>query len=113
MAVLVRLPHLPPRFALLQAATRGNFTARLCHSCEPNCKRVPMVVGGRLTLGVWTVRPIAAGEELTLDWGAETESERDRQCAVCLCGSATCRGSFLRLRRPEAANPLQQVWLRR
>lgn len=46
--------HLPPLahpLCLRQAALKGNFTSRLGHSCDPNCKTVPMVAGGRVTIG--------------------------------------------------------------
>lgn len=35
------------------------------------------------------------GEELTLDYGQETESEKEQRAAVCLCGADGCRGAFL------------------
>lgn len=92
----------------VNAAAKGNFTARMCHSCEPNCKTVPMVVGGRCTIGVWTTREVAAGEELTLDWSCETENDREFRHATCLCGSAACRGSFLYLSKQDSSGPLQQ-----
>ncbi|PSC71151.1 SET domain [Micractinium conductrix] len=92
----------------VNAALKGNFTSRLGHSCDPNCKTVPMVAGGRVTIGVWTTRPVAPGEELTLDWSCETENEKEYQHAVCLCGSAACRGSFLYLSRGDTYSPLQQ-----
>jgi hypothetical protein len=56
----------------VNAASKGNFSARLSHSCDPNCRTVPMAAGGRLTIGVWTTREVAPGEELTLDFACET-----------------------------------------
>ena len=35
----------------MQAVDKGNFTSRLSHSCDPNCKTMPVVAGGRLTIG--------------------------------------------------------------
>ena len=51
------------------------------------------------------------GEELTLDYGQETESEKEHRAAVCLCGSDACRGSFLTYNSHAAgqAQPQQQV----
>jgi hypothetical protein len=54
------------------------------------------------------------GEELTLDYGQETESEKEQRAAVCLCGADACRGSFLTYasHAAGAAQPQQQVsWL--
>lgn len=51
------------------------------------------------------------GEELTLDYGQETESEKEHRAAVCLCGADACRGSFLTYNSHAAgqAQPQQQV----
>ena len=35
------------------------------------------------------------GEELTFDYASVTESEKEFREAICLCGTAACRGSFL------------------
>jgi SET domain-containing protein len=64
----------------------------LNHSCEPNCEliqwKVQRVNGLRLPrLWLKTLRDIAVGEELTIDyaWSAD-------QAIECMCGSAKCRG---------------------
>ena len=36
-----------------------------------------------------------SGEELTFDYNSVTESQEEYAAAVCLCGSQSCRGSFL------------------
>ena len=87
---------------------RGNFVSRLSHSCGPNCRSVTVAVNGRLTVGVWTTRDVGVGEELTLDFAGETDVEREAHAAVCLCGSAACRGSFLYL-SPGINSPLNAV----
>lgn len=48
------------------------------------------------------------GEELTLDYKAETESEKEPRHAICLCGASHCRGSFL-YHTNTANTPQQQV----
>jgi len=84
------------RVVLVQAADRGNFASRLSHSCGPNCRNVATTVGGaRITNALFTTRHIAAGEELCWDYACVTESEKEFRAAVCLCGTPTCRGSFL------------------
>ena len=67
----------------------GNFewnTARLInHSCDPNCEA--QIARGR----IWIValRPIAAGDELTFNYGFDLESWQDHPCR---CGSPKCVG---------------------
>jgi hypothetical protein len=50
--------------------------------------------------------PPPQGEELTWDYACVTEKEAEVHAAVCLCGAAACRGSFLSL---VNAGPYQQV----
>ena len=52
------------------------------HSCDPNT--------GYRGLDVVALRPIAAGEELTLDYG--TFLDERAEPFTCACGAATCRG---------------------
>ncbi|KAK3277147.1 hypothetical protein CYMTET_14822, partial [Cymbomonas tetramitiformis] len=79
----------------VEAAARGSYGSRLSHSCDPNCQSVMMACDGRLTIAMRTTRPVALGEELTWDYACVTESEKEFRTAICLCGAAKCRGSFL------------------
>jgi len=59
------------------------------HSCEPNCGL--LIRNGVAMLEVHPLRPIEAGEELTIDY--ETFEDRiEHMNGPCLCGAATCRG---------------------
>ena len=60
------------------------FCGLLRHSCNPN------VFLDTTYLELWTVQPIVAGTELTLDY-ASTEDSLFRQFA-CQCGELNCRG---------------------
>ena len=61
-------------------------TARLInHSCDPNCEA--WVEGRRIYL--YALRDIAAGEELTFDYGFDVDCYLDHPCR---CGSAACVG---------------------
>lgn len=55
------------------------------HSCAPNCEAV------RTDSGIWIVtrRDLAAGEELTFNYGYDLESYRDYPCQ---CGAPECVG---------------------
>ena len=74
---------------------RGNYASRLCHSCDPNCATVVMVVNGKFKIAVYTLRPISYGEELTFDYSSVTEDENEFKASICLCGTTKCRGAFL------------------
>jgi esterase/lipase superfamily enzyme len=52
-------------------------------------------VDGHYQIGIYTVRPIAEGEEITFDYNSVTESKEEHEASVCLCGSQICRGSYL------------------
>jgi hypothetical protein len=54
----------------------------LNHSCEPN-------VGVQGQIVFVALRDVAAGEELTLDYGT---IDHDVEPMVCRCGASTCRG---------------------
>ncbi len=70
-------PHAPFRF--------------LNHSCEPNCGLFSMDgPSGKVEergIIVETIREIAAGEQLLIDYGWTADSAIE-----CLCGAASCRG---------------------
>ncbi len=90
----------------IDAAERNNFASSLSHSCEPNCRTTVAAIGKKYSVCLYTVRHIEPGEELTIDYSAATENEKEFRSAVCLCGSHACRGSFLYF---TGANESQQV----
>ena len=53
---------------------KGSFGSRLSHSCEPNCATVATVTEGQYKIGMYAIRPIELGDELTFDYCASTES---------------------------------------
>lgn len=69
----------------LDGRSRGNVARLINHACAPNC-RVD-VLRGR----IWIVarRDIAAGEELTFDYGFKFNDWRHH---ACRCGGARCAG---------------------
>jgi SET domain-containing protein len=94
---LVKLPQAwhdaegNPKIYLVQVAARwaldcseGNAFRLINHSCDANCYL--RVFNRRVE--VYTRRPIAAGDELTVDY-VETPH---RQGMVCRCGASNCRG---------------------
>ena len=63
----------------------------LNHSCQPNCELLDLTPGdasrNQYDLFVKALRPIAAGEELTIDYAWSAEA-----AIVCGCRAANCRG---------------------
>ncbi|XP_019167719.1 PREDICTED: histone-lysine N-methyltransferase ATXR3 [Ipomoea nil] len=82
---------------VVDAMHKANYASRICHSCRPNCEAKVTAVDGQYQIGIYTVRPIAFGEEITFDYNSVTESKEEYEASVCLCGSQVCRGSYLNL----------------
>lgn len=65
------------------------------HSCDPNCEA--LIIQGRIW--VTAKRKIAAGEELTYDYGFNMDSWQEH---VCRCGTAKCLGYIVSASRRGA-----------
>ncbi|XP_024381473.1 histone-lysine N-methyltransferase ATXR3 isoform X3 [Physcomitrium patens] len=87
---------------VVDAMHKANFASRLCHSCRPNCEAKVTAVNGKYMIGVYTLRKIEFGEELTFDYCCVTESKEEHDSSVCLCGSQGCKGSYLCYTGPGA-----------
>lgn len=66
------------------------------HSCDPNCELIEWEIPseeGKPFYELWlhTLRAVAPGEELTIDYAANGAVKTENS-AVCLCGSPRCRG---------------------
>eukprot|EP00873_Tetraselmis_striata_P018722 jgi/Tetstr1/438986/TSEL_027478.t1 len=96
--IMMERPAEDPRgydVLFVEGAMKGTFASRLSHSCFPNCMNIPIIRNGRLEIHMYTCRRVELGEELCWDYACVTESEKEWAAAICLCGSARCRGSFL------------------
>ncbi|KAG2717108.1 hypothetical protein I3843_03G159300 [Carya illinoinensis] len=82
---------------VVDAMHKANYASRICHSCRPNCEAKVTAVGGHYQIGIYSVRKIRYGEEITFDYNSVTESKEEYEVSVCLCGSQVCRGSYLNL----------------
>jgi SET domain-containing protein len=58
------------------------------HSCDPNCETSEL----RGRVWIKSIRPIAAGEEITYDYCLYDGDDDDE--AVCNCGAGKCRGTM-------------------
>ena len=78
----------------------GNATRHINHSCEPNCRAEEYWRAGRkLHVRIKTMRAIAEGEELFLDYALVVDPNDSPSTYPCFCGASTCRQTLV---GPEA-----------
>ena len=108
--ILLERPRhdLPGGYGLLyvDASQKANMGSSCSHSCDSNCTSAVVARNGKLVIVLTTIRQVDYGEELTMDYNSITSSDIEWRAAVCLCGHATCRGSFLTF---ATQDDLQQV----
>ncbi|XP_015882645.3 histone-lysine N-methyltransferase ATXR3 [Ziziphus jujuba] len=95
---------------VVDAMHKANYASRICHSCRPNCEAKVTAVDGHYQIGIYTLRPIRNGEEITFDYNSVTESKEEYEASVCLCGSQVCRGSYLNLTGEGAFQKVLEEW---
>ncbi|XP_058729581.1 histone-lysine N-methyltransferase ATXR3-like isoform X1 [Vicia villosa] len=95
---------------VVDAMHKANYASRICHSCRPNCEAKVTAVGGHYQIGIYSVRKIQHGEEITFDYNSVTESKEEYEASVCLCGSQVCRGSYLNLTGEGAFQKVLKEW---
>ncbi|KAL5699503.1 [histone H3]-lysine(4) N-trimethyltransferase [Ranunculus cassubicifolius] len=75
---------------VIDACEKGNLGRFINHSCNPNCRTEKWMVNGEVCIGLFAIKNIKKGEELTFDYnyvrvfGAAAKR--------CVCGSSECRG---------------------
>lgn len=75
---------------VIDACAKGNLGRFINHSCEPNCRTEKWMVNGEVCIGLFAMRDIKKGEEVTFDYnyvrvfGAAAKK--------CVCASSQCRG---------------------
>ncbi|XWS15178.1 hypothetical protein CRYUN_Cryun35bG0072000 [Craigia yunnanensis] len=75
---------------VIDAYVKGNLGRFINHSCDPNCRTEKWMVNGEICIGLFALRDIKKGEEITFDYnyvrvfGAAAKK--------CHCGSPHCRG---------------------
>jgi hypothetical protein len=62
------------------------------------------VSNGKYYIGMYSLREIDYGEELTFDYCSMTETETEYKKAICLCGTNRCRGRYLELSNSKNLN---------
>lgn len=75
---------------VIDARAKGNMGRFINHSCNPNCRTEKWMVNGEICIGLFALRNIKQGEEVTFDYnyvrvfGAAAKK--------CHCQSPHCRG---------------------
>ncbi len=59
------------------------------HSCNPNCATQKWIVNGQVRIGLFAIKNIRAGTELTFDYKFVRFSSEAQKC---LCGEPNCKG---------------------
>jgi [histone H3]-lysine36 N-trimethyltransferase len=73
----------------VDATKRGNL-GRFCnHSCRPNCYVDKWIVGDKLRMGIFAMRPIKTGEELVFNYNVDRYGADPQPC---YCGEDVCTG---------------------
>uniref|UniRef100_A0A672P6V4 Histone-lysine N-methyltransferase ASH1L-like n=1 Tax=Sinocyclocheilus grahami TaxID=75366 RepID=A0A672P6V4_SINGR len=68
----------------------GNEARFINHSCEPNCEMQKWSVNGVYRIGLFALKDINSGTELTYDYNFHSFNTEEQQ--ACKCGSEGCRG---------------------
>lgn len=78
---------------VIDAHRRGNFSRMINHSCNPYCTVEKWIdTKGLPCRGIFTLRDILAGEEITFDYAAEFRENKTP--TVCYCGESNCKGTI-------------------
>lgn len=89
---------------IIDGGQNGNAARWINHSCAPNCEARENEAGTRLW--IYSLRDIAAGEELFFDYALEIEGRKTKKLKEqyrCLCGAPECRGTMLALPKKKSA----------
>ncbi|CDH49359.1 histone-lysine n-methyltransferase [Lichtheimia corymbifera JMRC:FSU:9682] len=74
---------------IIDATRKGCLARFINHSCNPNSVTQKWVVGKSMRIGLFTMRPVKAGEELTFDYKFERYGATAQPC---YCGEPNCKG---------------------
>lgn len=93
--LLLTLPLYSSRlcFQVIDAGPIGNNARFLNHSCAPNCKTELWQVGCQKRVGIFTLRDVKKGEELTYDYCFEGYWQPGA-AIECKCGAPNCAGTL-------------------
>ena len=90
----------------IDASKKGNISRFINHSCDPNCITQKWQVNGESRVGIFALRNIRVGEELTFDYQFERFSHKKQRC---LCGAANCSKYLGSKPKPKNGEKAKQV----
>ncbi|KAG5332861.1 NSD2 methyltransferase, partial [Acromyrmex heyeri] len=88
----------------IDAEPKGNLSRFMNHSCAPNCETQKWTVNGDTRIGLFALRDIESGEELTFNYNLASDGETRK---ACLCGASNCSG-FIGLKAQKQQTPVTQ-----
>jgi SET domain-containing protein len=75
--------------SIVDASVAGNVSRYMNSSCVPNCETRITFVFGLPCIGVYALRALKAGEELTIEYNLESGARKIK----CRCGNGDrCKG---------------------
>ncbi|XP_046335260.2 histone-lysine N-methyltransferase NSD2-like isoform X2 [Haliotis rufescens] len=84
---------------IIDACPKGNLSRFMNHSCSPNCETQKWTVNGDIRVGLFALKDVPAGSELTFNYNLDCLGNDKKTCG---CGAANCSG-FLGVRPKTAA----------
>ncbi|XP_077258296.1 nuclear receptor binding SET domain protein isoform X1 [Temnothorax americanus] len=91
-------------YRTIDAEPKGNLSRFMNHSCAPNCETQKWTVNGDTRIGLFALRDIETGEELTFNYNLASDGETRK---ACLCGASNCSG-FIGLKAQKQQLPIAQ-----
>jgi len=73
---------------IIDASDKGSAARFINHSCDANCETQKWSVNGQTRIGIFALKDIQPGEELTFDYQFENVTEVHQRC---FCGAGNCR----------------------
>lgn len=74
---------------MIDAGPKGNVARFMNHSCSPNCETQKWTVNGDTKVGLFAIKDIPQGTELTFNYNLECIGEEKKECR---CGASNCSG---------------------
>eukprot|EP00818_Percolomonas_sp_WS_P009026 CAMPEP_0117443380 /NCGR_PEP_ID=MMETSP0759-20121206/4665_1 /TAXON_ID=63605 /ORGANISM="Percolomonas cosmopolitus, Strain WS" /LENGTH=1387 /DNA_ID=CAMNT_0005235353 /DNA_START=283 /DNA_END=4446 /DNA_ORIENTATION=- len=89
----------------IDATQKGCDARFINHSCDPNCETQKWTIGRESVIGIFALKDIQKGEELTFDYGFERFGGVGQKC---YCGSENCRGVIQAKKKDKKAAKLSR-----
>jgi len=75
-------------YEVIDPTFKGNMARFINHSCDPNCETQKWNVLGETCVGIFAIKDIEVGEELSFNYQFDVYSTPFTRC---LCGAANCK----------------------